>query len=96
MREIAMEVTNSYGAIERIFRVVRHRRFSVCHCDITTNQQQKFAIKLTVAGSKSIDNLLEQLKKLVDVEYIGLVEKNKRQVVETAKSFNSGALSYAT
>lgn len=95
MTQIGLRVTDAYGAIERIFRVIRHRRFTVRHCDIQLRHANEYAVKIEVSGFRSTENLIEQLQKLIDVQQVSLLEVFQEEVVKP-QVVETGVLSYAT
>lgn len=54
--------------IERIIRIIRHRRFLIKTININVkNKLEKINFILIVKSYKSIDFLVKQIKKLIDV-----------------------------
>ncbi|QJC38118.1 acetolactate synthase 2 small subunit [Enterobacteriaceae endosymbiont of Donacia marginata] len=54
--------------IERIIRIIRHRRFLIKTININVKKKiEKINFKLIVKSYKSIDFLVKQIKKLIDV-----------------------------
>ncbi|QJC38533.1 acetolactate synthase 2 small subunit [Enterobacteriaceae endosymbiont of Donacia fulgens] len=54
--------------IERIIRIIRHRRFLIKTININVkNKLEKINFTLIVKSYKSIDFLVKQIKKLIDV-----------------------------
>ena len=95
MTQIGLQVKDAYGAIERIFRVIRHRRFTIRHCDIQMSNANEYSVKIEVLGLRSTDNLIDQLQKLIDVQHVSLLDVFQEEVVKTPV-VESGVLSYAT
>lgn len=55
-------------APERILRVIRHRGFQICTMNMSTAVSDGcINLELTIAGSRPIELLFNQLTKLVDV-----------------------------
>jgi len=66
---LEFRATNTPELLERIFRVVRHRGFSVLSSQALLNEsQQEFHVKLCVSGSRALEYLTKQLEKLWDVQ----------------------------
>lgn len=68
MNEYQIELTANHRpeVLERIFRVVRHRGFTVTTMDMALIEQ-KVRLKITVKSDRTLDLLVNQLVKLPDV-----------------------------
>ncbi len=66
--DLTIVAKNSLGILERILRLVRHRRFILnnvsAHCEENSNAVN---IRLVVESDRDLGNLMLQLQKLMDV-----------------------------
>lgn len=66
---IEFSANNEAELLERVFRTVRHRGFSVLNSKISINANtQLFYVELCVTGSRPVEYLTKQLEKLWDVK----------------------------
>ncbi|AJQ93673.1 ACT domain-containing protein [Gynuella sunshinyii] len=67
--EFHCQISYQTGAIERLLRVIRVRGFVIKQLSLE-HVGNHYSLKLTISGQRSPDNLLWQLKKLVEVRQV--------------------------
>jgi acetolactate synthase regulatory subunit len=68
-QSIECEAQNTPATVERIFRTIRVRGFSLNKMALTIHKGN-LNIQMQVSGSRSIESLINQLAKLVDVNQV--------------------------
>ena len=68
-RHIHCILRQSPEALERVLQVIRIRGFRLLHLEM--NQQgERLHLEMTVQGERPVDNLLQQLRKLVGMQVV--------------------------
>ncbi len=80
---LTIEANDRPATLERLLRVIRHRGFQLCKLSADALPDSDLvAIEATVKSERSIQLLLNQLNKLVDVNeaFIASTEADKNQL----------------
>ncbi len=85
LHTLTIEAKDRPATMERLLRVIRHRGFHLCKLSADLcPESESVAIEATVQSEKSIQLLLTQLNKLVDVTAASLAstesEKNQLRI----------------
>lgn len=79
--QLSIEARFRPEILERILRVVRHRGFQVCTMNMATAASaENISIEMTVASQRSVDLLSTQLRKLVDVACVEIMQQTSQQI----------------
>ena len=65
-REIHCTLHNHPETLERVLQVIRIRGFQLQHLE-AQQQNRKLLLNLSVTSERPLDNLVQQLRKLVDM-----------------------------
>lgn len=71
---LSIEVKQQSIALERFLRVTRHRGFNLTSMNIETSEE-KYIVNMMVDSDRPIYLLTQQLKKLVEVNQVEILEQ---------------------
>ena len=71
---LSIEVKQQSIALERFLRVTRHRGFSLLSMNIESNDEN-YVVNMAVDSARPIYLLTQQLKKLVEVSQVEVLEQ---------------------
>ena len=79
--QVALQARFNPETLERVLRVVRHRGFQICSMNMeTASDAQNINIELTVASQRPVELLFSQLRKLVDVACVEILQPTSQQI----------------
>lgn len=82
---IAINVQQQPEVLERVLRVVRHRGFKVTCLEMQLNQDNTTSIDMSVQSDRAIALLINQIKKLIDVQDCQVLVSKTDKITGTAK-----------
>lgn len=66
--------------LERLLQVTRYRGFHVTSMTMFAGGHDEFDIQLSVVSDKSVENLKQQLLKIIDIERINVEDQAQQQI----------------
>ena len=66
-------IANNEGALERVLSTVRQRSFVLCNIMAGRSADQTLiSARITIEGTRPIENIIKQIAKLYDVKHIAI------------------------